>query len=72
MHRARLGAAVSRGFEAMERTNDHSTHTQVLAAFDRAIAAATSSLLLALLAGGPASRPSCAGAKSAAQVRDCA
>lgn len=36
-HHALLMIAVSRGFTDIEKMNDHSTHTQVLSAFDDAI-----------------------------------
>ena len=35
-----LGVARGRGFDSVERMNDKSTHTEVLAAFDAAIATA--------------------------------
>jgi len=36
-HHALLMVAVSRGFTDIEKMNDHSTHTQVISAFDEAI-----------------------------------
>lgn len=38
-HTLLLDVARQRGFETVERMNDHSTHTLVLSAFDQAIAA---------------------------------
>ena len=39
-HGLMLGVARGRGFDSVERMNDKSTHTEVLAAFDAAIATA--------------------------------
>jgi hypothetical protein len=43
-HSLLLGVAVGRGFTDIEKMNDHSTHSQVLSAFDIAIARAQARL----------------------------